>query len=53
MTKATPIRTKFSWGWFTGLEVQCIIMMVGVRQYPGRHGTGIDLGKSVLQQRSG
>jgi hypothetical protein len=26
MTKATPIRTAFSWGWLTGSEVQSIIL---------------------------
>jgi hypothetical protein len=26
MTKATRIRTKFNWGWFTGSEIQSIII---------------------------
>jgi hypothetical protein len=39
MTKATLIRT-FNWGWFTGSEVQSIIIKVGTWQHPGRHGAG-------------
>ena len=27
MTKATPIRTTFNWGWLTGSEAQSIIIM--------------------------
>jgi hypothetical protein len=29
MTKASLIRTTFSWGWLTGSEVQSIIIKVG------------------------
>jgi hypothetical protein len=29
MTKATLIRTTFTWGWLTVLEVHSIIIMVG------------------------
>ena len=29
VTKATLIRTIFNWGWFTGSEVQSIIIKVG------------------------
>jgi hypothetical protein len=39
MTKATLIKT-FSGGWFTGSEVLSVIIKVGVRQHPGRHGAG-------------
>jgi hypothetical protein len=38
MTKATFIREIFNWGWLTGSEVQSIIIKVGARQHPGRHG---------------
>jgi hypothetical protein len=41
MTKATLIRTTFTWGWLTGSEVQSIIIKVGAEQHPGRHGSGI------------
>jgi hypothetical protein len=34
--KATLIRMTFNWGWFTGLEVQSIIIKVGAWQHPGR-----------------
>ena len=40
MTKASFIRTTFIWGWFTGSEVQPIIIKAGAWQHPGRHGTG-------------
>jgi hypothetical protein len=40
MTKATLIRTTFKCGWLTGSEGQSIIIKVGTRQHPGRHGTG-------------
>jgi hypothetical protein len=40
MTKATLIRTTFNWGWLTGLEVQSIIIKVGVWQHSGRHNIG-------------
>jgi hypothetical protein len=40
MTKASLIKTKFTWGWLTGSEVQSIIIKGGAWQYPGRHGTG-------------
>jgi hypothetical protein len=40
MTKATPIRTTFNWGWLTGSEVQSIIIKVGAWQHPGRHAAG-------------
>jgi hypothetical protein len=35
MTKATPIRTIFNWGWLTGSEVQSIIIKAGVWQHAG------------------
>ena len=35
MTKASLIKTTFNWGWFTGSEVQSIIIKVGTWQYPG------------------
>jgi hypothetical protein len=40
MTKATPIRTTFNWGWLTASEVQFIIIKVGTWQCPGRHSAG-------------
>jgi hypothetical protein len=40
MTKATLIRTVFSWGWLTGSEVQSIIIKAGAWQHPGRRGAG-------------
>jgi hypothetical protein len=40
MTKATPIRTTFNWGWLTGSEVQSIIIKTGTWQHPGKHGIG-------------
>jgi hypothetical protein len=40
MTKATFIRIILNWGWLTGSEVQSIIIKVGARQHPGRHGAG-------------
>jgi len=42
MTKATLIRTAFNWGWFTGSEVQSIIIKAGAWQYAGRHGAGAE-----------
>jgi hypothetical protein len=30
----------FNLGWFTGSEIQSIIIKVRTWQYPGRHGTG-------------
>ena len=38
MTKATPIRTTFNWGWLIGSEVQSIIIKAGTWQHSGRHG---------------
>jgi hypothetical protein len=40
MTKASLIKTTFSWGWLTGSEVQSIIIKVGAWQFPGRHAAG-------------
>jgi hypothetical protein len=40
MTKTTLIRTTFNWGWFTGSEVQSIIVKAGAWQHLGRHGAG-------------
>jgi hypothetical protein len=40
MTKATLIRITFNWGWFTGLEVQSIIIKVETWWHPGRCGAG-------------
>jgi hypothetical protein len=40
MTKATVTRTSFNWGWFTGSEIQSIILKAGTWQHPGRHGAG-------------
>jgi hypothetical protein len=48
MTKASLIKTNkqtnkikpFNWGWFTGSEVQSIIIKIGAWQYPSRHGAG-------------
>jgi hypothetical protein len=40
MTKASLIKTTFTWGWLTGSEVQSYIIKVGAWQHPGRHGTG-------------
>jgi hypothetical protein len=39
MTKTTLIRT-FNWGWFTGSEVQSIIIKARTWQHPDRHGAG-------------
>jgi hypothetical protein len=39
-TKATFKRTTFNWDWFTGSEVQSIIIKVVTWQHPGRHGAG-------------
>jgi hypothetical protein len=39
MTKATLIRTTFTWGCLTGSEVQSIIIKEEAWQDPGRHGT--------------
>jgi hypothetical protein len=38
MTKASLLRTTFTWDWLTGLEVQSIVIKVGTWQHPGRHG---------------
>jgi hypothetical protein len=38
MTKATLIRTTFSWGSLTGFEVQSIVIKAGAWQHPGKHG---------------
>ena len=40
MTKATLLKTKFNWGWFTGSEVQSIIIKAGAQQHQGRCGAG-------------
>jgi hypothetical protein len=40
MTKATLTRTTFNWDWYTGSEVQSIIIKAGGWQHPGRHGAG-------------
>jgi hypothetical protein len=40
MTKATLMSTTFDWGWFTGSEVQSIIIKAGTWQHPDRHGAG-------------
>jgi hypothetical protein len=40
MTKASLIRTTFSWSWLTGSEVQSIIIKAEAWQHPGRHGAG-------------
>jgi hypothetical protein len=40
MTKATLMNTTFSGGWFTGSEVQSIIIKVGLGLHPGRHDAG-------------
>jgi hypothetical protein len=40
MTKASLLRTTFSWGWLTGSEVQSIIIKAGTGQHPGKHGAG-------------
>jgi hypothetical protein len=40
MTKATPIKTTFSWDWLTGSKIQSIIIKVEAGQHPGRHGAG-------------
>ena len=40
MTKATLIKGNINWGWFTGSEVQFIVIKVGEWQYPGKHGDG-------------
>jgi len=40
MTKATPIRTTFNWGWLTGSEVQSTIIKAGTWQHPDRHDAG-------------
>jgi hypothetical protein len=40
ITNASLIRTTFDWGWFTGSEVQSIIIKVGAWQCPSRHGAG-------------
>jgi hypothetical protein len=34
MTKASLIKTTFNWSWFSGSEVQSIIIKVGAWQYP-------------------
>jgi hypothetical protein len=38
MTKATLTRTTFNWGWFTGSEVQPVIVKAGTWQHPGKYG---------------
>jgi hypothetical protein len=40
MTKATPIRTTFNWGWLIGSEVQYIIIKAGTWPHLGRHDAG-------------
>ena len=40
MTKATLIRTTFSWGWLTGSGVQSIFIMAGSTAGSDRHGAG-------------
>jgi hypothetical protein len=40
MTKATLIRTTSNWNWFTGSEVQSIIIKAGAWQHPDRLGAG-------------
>jgi hypothetical protein len=40
MTKTTLRRTAFNWGWFTGSEVQFIIIKAGAWHHAGRHGVG-------------
>jgi hypothetical protein len=40
MSKATLVITTFNWGWFTGSEVQSIIIKAKTWQHRGRHGTG-------------
>ena len=33
MTKASPIKTAFNWGWLTGSEVESIFIKVGTWQH--------------------
>jgi hypothetical protein len=40
MTKANLIRKSFNWVWLSDSEIQSIIIKVGTRQHPGRHGAG-------------
>ena len=40
MTKATLVKDTFNWDWFTGSEVQSIIIKVGAWPRLGRHGAG-------------
>jgi hypothetical protein len=40
MTKATLLRTTFSWVWLIGSEVQSSIIKAAAWQCPGRHGAG-------------
>jgi hypothetical protein len=40
MIKATLKRTTFNWGWFTGSEVQSVIIKVGSMTASCRHGAG-------------
>jgi hypothetical protein len=37
MIKAALLRTTFNWVWFTGAEVQAIIIKAEAWQHPGRH----------------
>jgi hypothetical protein len=39
MTKPTPIRKTFNWGWLIGSEAQSIIIKAGAWQGPSRHGS--------------
>jgi hypothetical protein len=39
ITMATLIST-FNWSWFTGSEIQPIIIKRGEMQHAGRHGAG-------------
>jgi hypothetical protein len=52
MTKATLIRTTFNWGWFTGSEVQSIIIKVRTWQHPDRHGAGLAEGSTSPSEGS-
>jgi hypothetical protein len=40
MAKATLLRTTFNGNWFTGLEIESIIIKVGTWQHAGWHGAG-------------
>jgi hypothetical protein len=39
-TKATLIRTTFSWDWLTDSVVQSNIIKAGAQQHPGRSAAG-------------